>query len=173
MILHYRIDGSVRTVTLDRSAEGYRVLLDGRTVGVVVRRAQGGRLEVLIDGSPCAGFAVRDRDRRVVQIDRGGPVTLVRTFPGRDTERPRSAGEDQVAAVMDGQVVAVSVREGDAVGTGATLVVLEAMKMEIRVVAPHAGIVRRLHCKAGDVVARGRTLVEIGPAGPAGTERAG
>jgi 3-methylcrotonyl-CoA carboxylase alpha subunit len=173
MILHYRIDGSIRTVTLERSTEGYRVLLDGRTVGVIVRRAQEGRLEILIDGSPCAGFAVRDGDRRIVQVDRSGPVTLVRTFPGRDKERPVPAGDDQVAAVMDGQIVAVSVREGEPVGAGATLVVLEAMKMEIRVVAPHAGIVRRLYCKAGDVVERGRTLVEIGPAVPAGPERAG
>ena len=173
MIVHYRIAGSVRTVTLDRSAEGYRVLLDGRTVDVIVRRAQGGRLEVLLDGTPCGGFAVRDRDRRVVQIDGSGPVTLVRTFPGRDGLRRAHAGEDQVAAVMDGQVVAVSVREGDPVDAGDTLVVLEAMKMEIRVQAPHGGIVRRLHCKAGDVVERGRTLVEIGPAVPAGPERAG
>lgn len=172
MIVHYRIDGSVRTVTLDRSAEGYRVHLDGRTIGVIVRYAQGGRLEVILDGSPCSGFAVRDRDRRVVQIDGSGPMTLVRTFPGRDGQHPAAADEDQVAAVMDGQVVAVSVREGDPVVAGATLVVLEAMKMEIRVVAPHEGIVRRLHCKAGDVVERGRTLVEIGPAVPAGPERA-
>ena len=168
MIVHYRIQGMVRTVTLDRTTEGYRADLDGRTVSVVLRRAQGGRLETLIDGLPHAGFAVRDRDRRVVQIDGGDPVTLLRAFPGRDAQRSGAAGEGQVAAVMDGQVVAVVVREGDSVALGATLVVLEAMKMEIRVVAPLAGIVTKIHCAQGQVVERGRALVEIGTAAPGG-----
>jgi len=151
----------------------YRVVLDGRTADVVLQRARGARLEILIDGSLHAGFAVRDRDRRVVQIDGGEPVTLLRTFPGRDGQRAGPAGQDLVAAVMDGQVVAVGVREGDSVAAGATLVVLEAMKMEIRVVAPFAGSVRRLHCAPGDVVERGRTLVEIEPAVISGPSQEG
>ena len=173
MIVHYRFQESLRSVGIERSTEGYRVVLDGRTVGVVLRSAQGARLEILIDGSLHAGFAVRDRDRRVIQIDGGEPVALLRTFPGRDGEHAGSAGQDLVAAVMDGQVVAVGVSEGDSVAAGATLVVLEAMKMEIRVVAPFAGSVRRLHCAPGDVVERGRTLVEIEPAAPAGPGRPG
>ena len=168
MIVHYRIQESVRSVTIERSTEGYRVVLDGRTFGVVLRRAQGGRLEILIDGSPHAGFAVRDRDRRVVWIDGEEPMTLLRTFPGRNRQGAASAGQDMVTAVMDGQVAAVGVKVGDSVAAGATLVVLEAMKMEIRVVAPFAGKVRRLHCAPGAVVKRGQTLVEIEPAAIAG-----
>ena len=165
MIVHYRMQEQVHTVSIERSTEGYRVVLDGRPARVVLRHVQGPRVEILIDGRPCGAYALRDHDRRVVQIDGFDPVTLLRTIPGRDGDRGTPAGEGLVAAVMDGQVVAVGAKEGDLVPAGATLVVLEAMKMEFRVVAPFAGKVKRLHCAPGEVVERGRTLVEIEPAG--------
>jgi 3-methylcrotonyl-CoA carboxylase alpha subunit len=165
MIVHYRVQGQVRTVSIERSTEGYRVVLDGRPARVALRHVRGPRVEILIDGRLCGAYAVRDHDRRVVQLDGSDPVTLERTIPGRDGIPTTPAGEGLVAAVMDGQVVAVGAKEGDLVPAGAALVVLEAMKMEIRVVAPFAGRVRRLHCAPGDVVERGRTLVEIEPAG--------
>jgi 3-methylcrotonyl-CoA carboxylase alpha subunit len=65
---------------------------------------------------------------------------------------------------MDGRVVEVRVREGETVEAGETLVVLEAMKMELRITAPRAGRVRALHCRAGEVVERGRALVALEPA---------
>ncbi|MBL8165981.1 MAG: acetyl-CoA carboxylase biotin carboxyl carrier protein subunit, partial [Anaerolineae bacterium] len=46
---------------------------------------------------------------------------------------------------------------------GQALVVLEAMKMEIRASAPGDGRVKRLLVKAGDVVERGQPLLEIEP----------
>jgi biotin carboxyl carrier protein len=55
----------------------------------------------------------------------------------------------------------VLVAEGDTVQRGQTLVILEAMKMEIRVAAPGDGQVRRLLVRQGDVVERGQRLVEI------------
>jgi 3-methylcrotonyl-CoA carboxylase alpha subunit len=165
MIVHYQMQERVRTVTIERSTEGYRVVLDGRAARVVLRHVQGARVEILIDGRPCGAYALRDHDRRVVQIDGFDPVTLLRTIPGRDGDRGTPESEGLVTAVMDGQVVAVGANEGDLVPAGAPLVVLEAMKMEIRVVAPFAGRVKRLHCAPGDVVERGRTLVEIEPAG--------
>ncbi len=64
----------------------------------------------------------------------------------------QSAGE--LRAPMPGQVRAVEVAEGDQVEKGQTLLVLEAMKMEIRIQAPHAGQVTRLPVHAGQTVER-------------------
>jgi len=50
---------------------------------------------------------------------------------------------------------------GDAVALGQTLVILEAMKMEIRVPAPHAGRVAAISVREGQVVDRGQALVEL------------
>ena len=53
---------------------------------------------------------------------------------------------------MPGAVVKVNVAEGDAVEAGQVLMVMEAMKMEHAVTAPHAGKVAELHVGEGDQV---------------------
>jgi len=53
------------------------------------------------------------------------------------------------------------VQAGEAVTKGQTLIVLEAMKMEIRVQAPRDGIVKKLFVKQGQTVEREQMLVEI------------
>jgi biotin carboxyl carrier protein len=62
---------------------------------------------------------------------------------------------------MPGQVRAVLVAAGDAVKAGQTLVVMEAMKMEIRANAPFDGIVAGVRVQVGDVVERDAALVEL------------
>ena len=70
-----------------------------------------------------------------------------------------TAGE--LVARLPGTVVAVPVAVGDSVAAGATLMVLEAMKMEHAVLAPRAGTVARLFFARGDRVTEGATLVEL------------
>ena len=64
---------------------------------------------------------------------------------------------------MPGLVLDVLVNEGDPVAKGDTLVLLEAMKMELRISAPGDGRVAKVLCQAGQVVERGQVLVEIEP----------
>ncbi len=74
-----------------------------------------------------------------------------------------AAGEagDEVAAPMPGTVIRVLVSEGDEVEARATLVVVEAMKMEMPLLAPRAGIVRAVHVREGETVGRGEVIVEL------------
>jgi 3-methylcrotonyl-CoA carboxylase alpha subunit len=69
--------------------------------------------------------------------------------------------EGELIARLPGTVVAVAVARGDVVAAGATLMVLEAMKMEHAVLAPHAGTVAAVHYSRGDRVAEGAVLVEL------------
>jgi biotin carboxyl carrier protein len=62
---------------------------------------------------------------------------------------------------MPGQIRAVSVNEGDTVTKGQTLLLLEAMKMEIRIQSPQDGVVRKLFVEQGQTVEREQLLVEI------------
>ena len=71
-------------------------------------------------------------------------------------------GHGTIAAPMPGTVLAVPVAVGDTVTTHEPLVVLEAMKMEMPVLAPFAAAVTAVHVAAGDQVAAGTTLVELG-----------
>jgi len=92
------------------------------------------------------------------------PSPLVAAPP--DLDDPAHAhlpGEEgaAVAAPMPGTVIRVNVAAGDAVEAREPLVVLEAMKMEMPLLAPRAGTIRTVHVAQGDTVARGSVLVEL------------
>jgi 3-methylcrotonyl-CoA carboxylase alpha subunit len=164
MELHYRAGDEVATVRLERAGDGrFRAVIGARTHEVLVRRAQGGALDLVVDGRTVRAFAATDGPRRLVRVQGEEPVALLRAESRRAAAgRARgAAGEEGLAANMHAQVVAILVKEGDLVERGAPLVVLEAMKMELRVAAPHAGRVKAIGCRAGDVVERGRVLIEL------------
>jgi biotin carboxyl carrier protein len=63
---------------------------------------------------------------------------------------------------VTGTVWKVEVRVGDAVAAEQSLVILESMKMEIPVTAPHAGTVLELLVGEGEAVEEGQDVVVIG-----------
>lgn len=100
-------------------------------------------------------------DEHYLVTSLAGAFELHRTerFPEQiEEERPGSC-----VAPMTGTVFRVSVKEGDAVTAGQTLIVLEAMKMEHRVSAPEDGVVRSLSVKEGDLVDSGEILAIVEP----------
>ncbi|PVY91501.1 biotin-dependent enzyme [Acidovorax sp. 99] len=68
-----------------------------------------------------------------------------------------------VLAPMPARLVQLSVAEGDVVAAGAELAVLEAMKMEHVLLAPHAGRVGALLAVAGGYVAQEQPLLVLDP----------
>jgi len=70
-------------------------------------------------------------------------------------------GEGAVVAQMPGTVVDVDVNVGDKVTRGQKLLVLEAMKMENEIVAPHDGTVSKISVAAGALVNAGDVLVVL------------
>ncbi len=75
--------------------------------------------------------------------------------------RTATAGVTTIVAPLSGTIVDVRVSEGDTVEAGQVLLLLEAMKMEHRVVAPNAGTVKVLNAKAHDVVGEGDVVIEL------------
>lgn len=71
------------------------------------------------------------------------------------------AASGTVKAPMDGAIVEVLVSEGDRVGKGQLLVVLEAMKMEHPLKAGVDGVIRRVQVSRGDQVKSRQLLVEV------------
>jgi 3-methylcrotonyl-CoA carboxylase alpha subunit len=72
---------------------------------------------------------------------------------------PSSAGD--LRAPMAGKIIRILVQPGEPVRTGALLLILEAMKMEQQITAPHDGVVARLLCHEGDQVSAGTELVQL------------
>ncbi|MFN8471547.1 MAG: biotin/lipoyl-containing protein [Anaerolineae bacterium] len=159
---HYAVGDSEVRLRVEPVGDGYRVVVGERSYDVVVRRANDGVLDLDVDGRRVRAVVAPDGARRLVALE-GQVFTLepVVRRGGRHADR----GADTLTAAMPGQVVAVHVAPGDHVEKGQALVLLEAMKMELHVSAPHAARVRSVNVAAGDVVKRGQTLIELASAG--------
>jgi propionyl-CoA carboxylase alpha chain len=103
---------------------------------------------------------VATHGRRVWVQGPDGDVALAERprFPEADPESTVAGG---LAAPMPGKIISVEVTSGDEVAAGQLLLVLEAMKMEHRVLAPHAGVVGEVRAAAGDQVRGGDLLVVL------------
>ena len=85
-------------------------------------------------------------------------------FDASQHRRPTPTGSGDLRAPMAGKIIRILVRPGEQVQAGATLLILEAMKMEQQITAPQNGVVTRLLCREGDQVTAGTELVIVEPA---------
>jgi urea carboxylase len=70
-------------------------------------------------------------------------------------------GCEAVRSPMTASVWQVAIEPGQRVEAGQKLVVLEAMKMEVAIVAPSEGVVERIHCARGGIVTAGQNLATL------------
>ena len=87
-----------------------------------------------------------------------------RLFDASQRRRPAPTRAGDLHAPMAGKIIRVLVQPGEHVKAGATLLILEAMKMEQQITAPQDGVVTRLLCREGDQVTAGTELVVLEPA---------
>lgn len=164
MDYQYEVSGKVHKVRVEPAGAGLAVTIDGETVIIQAQlRGEGEVTWVGPDGRRLRAFVASDGDRRWVALDpatAGGPVAL--SVPQAGGRRPsHRGGHDTLEAQMPGVVRRVLVAAGEAVTRGQLLLLLEAMKMEMRVTAPHAGRVERVAVAEGNSVQRGQVLIEL------------
>jgi biotin carboxyl carrier protein len=128
------------TPIVTRLADGlYRVEHDGRSDLVYVAGSSADRW-AFANGKVFRGdFGARPAGRRAARVS--GPQAL--------------------AAPMPATVIKVLVKPGDAVKKGDTVILLEAMKMELPLRAPADATVTAVHCREGELVQPATTLIEL------------
>ena len=72
-----------------------------------------------------------------------------------------SADAEVISSPMPGSIVSVNVKAGQSIKKGDVLVILEAMKMENEIMAPHDATVAAVHVNKGDSVDTGAPLVSL------------
>ena len=148
------------TIDLTPSDKNYRAVIDDRAFEVEIIRAEAGQLELLIDGDRVTAYVSADNARRWVTVD-GQTFVLTKQSGSRKSGGGHHHAAGELTAPMPGQVRTVNVSEGDTVTKGQTLMVLEAMKMEIRIQAPMDGVVKLLTAKVGQTVEREQILLKM------------
>ena len=159
-------DGEERAVEARRGTgqgHAWRLAADGEASVVEVLYLGDGRIRAAVDGRVLeGGFASEGRnvwvslEPSVWRLERPDAPDVDGALAGSET-----ADGASLTAPMPGTVVKVLVEEGDEVEEGQTLLVLEAMKMEQSVAAPHAGTVRALPYAEGARVPGGAVLAEL------------
>ncbi len=117
-----------------------------------------------------AGQLVETASRLTLDAD---AHDLVEHVTGDAARVHAPSGQIALIAPMQATVVALDVREGDAVRAGQRVAILEAMKMEHLVAAEAGGIVRRILVGRGDTLMAGQPIVFLEPANLAAKDDAG
>jgi biotin carboxyl carrier protein len=166
------VEGQVHTVDLERTGSSWAVAVEGHRWQVDMRPSGHAWSLLLTRGEPEAQAGARSHDVRLrwtgtdaARLNGAGTdvtVTVAQVTPrGRRGAAAHGRADGQVRAPMPGRVVRVPVVAGQAVAARQAVVVVEAMKMENELRAPHAGVVRALHVQSGDPVDAGQLLVEL------------
>jgi len=149
--------GAEAKMTVFRISEtAYRVLVDGRSLSV--RAEPLGRCEwrLTVGGAGYHVYAETGGQPQLVEVN--GLVHRIAHDQGNVVRAPAPA-----------VAVAIHATAGERVAAGDRLVTLEAMKMEMAIAAPYAGIVAAVHVRCNLQVPPGAPLVAIEP--EAGVER--
>ncbi len=148
----------VRVVIGDGAARPAAVSLEGRDNPLQVDRLDSGVYRVTMDGCQVDVVVARGPD-----VDWGWVNGRVFRWPRRSETAPASpdAHDAPLAASTPATVSRVAVTAGQTVSRGDTLLVLEAMKLEIRLRAPRDGRISAVRCAEGDTVEPGVPLVDL------------
>jgi biotin carboxyl carrier protein len=140
---------------------------DEQITNVDIRAIQDGFLHLIIAGKsydvPCS------IEGHLVKVSVRGENYAFEVYDDRALRIRNLEGTDQVRVVPDirapmaGRIIEVKVSADTLVAEGDPLVIIEAMKMENLIRAPHGGQVEQLNVKSGHAVEAGTHLLTVRP----------
>ena len=141
------VDGQLLSVDFQSVADQpiYSIILEGESHEASINLTDLG-LQVLLRGQLFEVQVEDERQRRLRQSSGGIPL---------------HHGELQIKAPMPGLVVAVPVEDGEEIGKGNNLIILESMKMQNEIKAPRDGTIQRVSVSPGDSVDQNQVLLTL------------
>jgi len=149
--------GTVHTLRAHPREGGFRLDLPGVRMEVTASEAADGTIALGFDGTALPARVLHRGDDLTIWLR--GNAHALRVVDPRVPLDADVAAAGRILAPMPGKVLEVLVSPGQAVTRGAVLLVLEAMKVQMRISAPADGTVSAILCSAGDLVEDGAELV--------------
>ncbi len=159
------IEAAERRVTVEATGfDGdYRLHINGETRAVCIRQLADSDFNLTLDGQ---GHRLQvhlagEHGLEVCLDNRRWPVSRHARF---EAAVDSSAGDGRLLAPMPGKVLEIRAEAGQTVAEGDTLMIMEAMKMELTIKAPMDGNVAEIAVAAEDIVEADTLLLVIDPA---------
>ena len=127
--------------------KSYTITVNGNVYDVTVEENVGGAVAAAPVAAPVAPKAA--------------PVATPKAAPATTPKATGAAGGIKVTAGAAGKVFKIEANVGQKVAKGDAVVIIEAMKMEIPVVAPEDGTVASIDVAVGDPVEAGGVLATL------------
>lgn len=136
----------------------FKFTINGNDYTVEVHGVEGTQAHLEVNGTP---FDVeihrKTKPTKTPTIVR--PAIKAEAKP--EISRKEGGSAHPIPAPLPGNIMSLEVSKGDIVRKGDLLLMMEAMKMENKVLADRAGVVEKILVVAGDSVLQGDILIEI------------
>jgi acetyl/propionyl-CoA carboxylase alpha subunit len=132
---------------------------------VSLENKKGHYYRLSINGQRIKLWAIRDRSEILLDVDglqfkfRRPDLSDRRYIPVGKKQKSNVAGE--ISAPLNGRVVRIHVKEGEEVSEGMSLVVIESMKMENKILADQKAIVKQIGVSEGQQVRTNQILLTL------------
>lgn len=144
----------------------YKYVINGNKFTVGVGDVHDNMVNVEVNGVPYSVELDKAPAQKVSVSAPKAPAAAPRTESGQKViSKPAAtgaAGGTAVKSPLPGTIMSLSVKEGDTVAPGATVCILEAMKMENDVHTQVGGTVKKILVSVGDAVLEGADIMIIG-----------
>jgi biotin carboxyl carrier protein len=154
----YRVNEQAFTVRATTTAEGIHVESE-KAAADLSPRGLDGREVVWIDQGQVRRYWVARLPSGAIWVGKDG-----RSFLLTPEEERRKRGADAQSALstpMPGKLVRIVKGVGESVQKGETLLVVEAMKMELPIKAPRDGVIQAIHAQVGEKVSPNTPLLAL------------
>lgn len=166
MKLTVDVEGQKIPVSItDADEKAIKGTINGTPFNVEFIQFDNKQLKIMLNGRTETVYCSVTEEQKTIINFRGLNFTCYRTDQLNDTldyaQKADSNDKAKLVSPMPGKVVKINVKEGDEVGEGTIMIVVEAMKMENNIVATAKAKVKKLLVKEGQMVDNKMQLIEL------------
>jgi biotin carboxyl carrier protein len=161
----FLVDGTSRTITLEKKGNHYTVSTGGKTIEADIQQISPHVVSIIIKGRSHKIYIAWDNKQQFISLD---GLQFEIKEPSQESNN-YLAGEGKseadmllVKAPMPGKVIKINVSENEEVRQNQTLAIVEAMKMENEIKSSIDGVVKKIYVSTGDLVDVDKPLIELG-----------
>ncbi|MEW6079993.1 MAG: biotin/lipoyl-containing protein [Thermodesulfobacteriota bacterium] len=141
----------------------YAISIKQKKYEIEIGAISNGTAQVTVNGAPYQVQVEKQADRpAAAPVFQAAPAPAVAPAPARTPSPATAPGAGTITAPIPGLIVDIPVSVGDMVKAGQVVVVMEAMKMENRLITTVDGQVKEVRFQKGAQVATGDVILVIG-----------